>query len=434
VRSNQYPLGPGATAEPLVITPLQKAVPAIGPGAQALNFDSRPGDYDNGPGALEDGPYVNMPDWSNGRAEAAALSANTAGGFFQRGGTFAEEDGITFSPLRQLGSAIGFGSLPTGIYGAGPDFETPDMPRQWQTLLFCPHPPSRTTAASNVPEYDPTNANKRDHFGFATPRDHLWAEFFFMPAVEPAGVTDNWATEGKVNMNYQIMPFSWIKRRTAMHGALEGVRMTAIPTTSLTSDTTSHYKHIEASGSGRTGSNLDFQYAVNIPATLQQFDQKFDRDGQVFITPSEICDVFLVPQQLPGRNYGGAPSPPTAASGMMEWWEGNQGDADDAFEATGDNTREAPYAQLHPRLSTRSNVFKVHYRVQALQKAASTAPNRWDESKDRVTAEYRGESVVERYLDPDRVDITDFATNPSSGQTLDEYYDYRIMGRKQFAP
>ena len=118
----------------------------------------------------------------------------------------------------------------------------------------------------------------------------------------------------------------------------------------------------------------------------------------------------------------------------VEWWEGSQENPSDAFEATGDNTREAPYAQLYPRLCTRSNVFKVHYRVQALQKVSSTSPSGWDETRDRIAGEYRGEAMIERYIDPDRTGIIDFATNQNTDQTLDDYYDYRVFGRKQFAP
>jgi hypothetical protein len=120
---------------------------------------------------------------------------------------------------------------------------------------------------------------------------------------------------------------------------------------------------------------------------------------------------------------------------VLDWWEGAlEADPTDGFEATGDNTRESPYGQLYPRLCTRSNVFKVHYRVQVLQKAASTQPAVWDEVRDRIGADYRGEAVIERYLDPRRTGMIDFATSPGVTQTLFDYHDYRVVGRKQFAP
>ena len=267
----------------------------------------------------------------------------------------------------------------------------------------------------------------RDHFGFREPRDHWWLEYFWMPAVEPGGLVDGYATEGKVNMNYQIVPFTHIRRATAMHGALNGVRMTAIPSSTVTTSGTAHYKRPE-------GSTSDFLYGVNANATLEQFQLRFDAN-RVFVSPSEICDLMLVPEALPNRQYANTNPLPTTAAQVLDWWEGAvAADPTDGMEATGDNTREAPYGQLYPKLCTRSNIFKVHYRVQALQKASSTDPKLWVEGKDRVAGEYRGESVVERYIDPSRVDIVDFATTPTTPRTLDDYCDYRVLGRKQFAP
>lgn len=410
------------------------AVPSVPFGGAAMNFDNRPGDFDNGPGIIEDGPYINMPELGNALTQESAGS--TTGGYFQRGGSFYEDDGITFSPWRQMGSAVGFGSLPSAVFGDAAQ----TVPRAWTTLLFCPHPPSRLTVEDEEPAYETsaTPTAKKDHFGFGTPRDHLWLEFFWMPAVEPSGLSQGFATEGKVNMNYQILPFSWINRATAMHGALEGVRVTAIPSTAvMEAAATDHYKTY----ANNTGSPLSFRYAVDARQTLRQFEERFAR-GEVFVTASEICDQFLVPRRMDGHTYESGtvrPANPEQAAptytGVMEWWEGaSAGDPTDGFEATGDNTREAPYAQLYPRLCTRSNVFKVHYRVQVLQKAASTKPTIWDEQKDRIAADYRGEATIERYLDPARTDIEDFATSPTTDRNLDDYYDYRITGRRQFVP
>ncbi len=40
---------------------------------------------------------------------------------------------------------------------------------------------------------------------------------------------------------------------------------------------------------------------------------------------------------------------------------------------TGDNLREKPYADLYPRLTTKSNTYTVHFRVQNAQKVAQHA-------------------------------------------------------------
>jgi hypothetical protein len=118
---------------------------------------------------------------------------------------------------------------------------------------------------------------------------------------------------------------------------------------------------------------------------------------------------------------------------MLTWWEGNPAQPDDAFEATGDNSRESPYAQLYPRLCTRSNVFTVHWRVQLLRKSRATKPNEWDATRDTVAGEQRGATMIERYLDPNADKLPDFA-RASRGDAVDDYYRWRIVSRKPFTP
>ncbi len=427
---------------PLLPSPL--SLPAVPAGMMgAFNIDKlaasdlvgRPGDFDTGPGVVEDGPYINMPDFNNGNNQSKA--PGSTGGYFQHGGLFGEENGVTFSPWRQISSAIAFGSLPSGVYGWAGSIS----PRPWQTLLFCPNPPSRTTPPGTEPQWVATNSAQQDHFGFKTPRDHLLLENFWMPPVDADGLSEGFSTEGKVNMNYHIMPFQWIKRATAMYGALHGVRITAIPSQAVTNGS---YK-------GATASPLEFRYAVDPAKTLAAFDDRCYNPGtgltDVFRSPSEICEMFLIPQRLPNHTYssGGvtALDPATvfpnnvhtAYQSALQWWEGpSTTNPTDGFEATGDNLREAPYAQLYPRLCTRSNVFTVHYRVQLLRKSRSTPVAQWVEGKDNVTAEYRGESTIERYLDPATTTVPDFATANLPTQAVDDYYKYRIVRRKQFAP
>ena len=413
--------------------------------AGALNADNLPGDFDNGPGLVEDGAYLNMPDIGS-TANQKSASSGASGGYFDRGGLFVEDDGLTFSPWRQISSAIAFGSLPTGIYGWAGDpgnATTPPSatPRPWQTLLFCPNPASRTTHAGIEPTFSTTTGGTRDHFGFLTPRDHLWLEYFWMPAVEPEGLSEGFSTEGKVNMNYQIMPFQWIKRATAMYGALHGVRLTAIPSQAV----------VNGSYKGIAKSSLEFRYAVDPDKTLAAFDDRFLNPTtgltDVFRSPSEICEMFLIPKELPGHNYLSNSYPSldpatvfqnhvhTTYQNALKWWEGPlPSDPTDGFEATGDNLREAPYAQLYPRLCTRSNVFTVHYRVQVLRKSRSTPPAQWVEGKDNVASEYRGETTIERYLDPTTTKVPDFVAAKRVTEAVDDYYQYRIVRRKQFAP
>lgn len=346
-------------------------------------------------------------------------------------------------PWRQASSAFIFGSLPTGVYGHADN----PAPRPWQTLLLCPNPRARRTApnSSEGPDWKASIVDiQRDHFGFKSPRDHLWLEFFHLPAIAPDGFGDAVSTEGKVNMNYQMMPFTWIKRATAMHGALHGVRLTAIPSSAVGINSgDEHYKKPDGTASG-----LQFRYAVDADKSLLAFDQQRFDAGDVFRSPSEICDMWLVPKRLEAHDYelgNVKPANPDVLSSyasMLDWWEGpDKADPTDGFEATGDNLREAPYAQLYPRLCTKSNVFTVHYRVQLLKKSRSTKPGEWDETRDTVAAEHRGQTTLERYLDlnkktiPEKT-IPDFA-NPDKfdpDKALDDYYNIRVVNRRDFKP
>lgn len=96
--------------------------------------------------------------------------------------------------------------------------------------------------------------------------------------------------------------------------------------------------------------------------------------------------------------------------------------------------REPPYNQLQPRLTTRSNTFQVHYRVQCLQKARSTAPASWDEAVEKPVAELRGSTLFERYLDPNDPAIPDYVADPDAPGALDNHYRFRIIGQKHFKP
>jgi len=477
--SINVPLIPDPRSVPLTV--VQNPKPPDGPPqALAFNADERPGDFDTGPGIIEDGPYIGKPDFNNSVNQSAISSVSTPpdnGGYFQRGGRFLEDEGATWMPWRQASSAFIFGSLPTGVYGTG--FSSAARP--WQTLLLCPNPPSRTTAPGSEPKWSNTNSIEKDHFGFSSPRDHLWLEFFHLPLVdlplpdnepkpEATGFGDAVSTEGKVNMNYQMMPFTWIKRATAMHGALHGVRLTAIPSTAVAfvnkdgqriDNLLEHYKIPPPPPNSTPGtpdilpSNLQFRYEVNAGATLEAFDEQRFTNGDVFRSPSEICDMWLVPKRIQGQEakYGGHDVKPAEPPGnnrqpsdygsqligdykeMLDWWEGpDKADPTDGFEATGDNLREAPYAQLYPRLCTKSNVFTVHYRVQLLKKSRSTKPGEWDETRDTVAAEHRGQTTLERYLDLNKKTIPDFATTINEGEALDDYYNIRVVNRRDFKP
>ncbi|HSJ03746.1 MAG: Verru_Chthon cassette protein A [Verrucomicrobium sp.] len=379
------------------------AVPIVPKGTTAaLNADNRPGDWETGVGIFSDGPFLRYP--------ILASYKYNGGGYYSYGYDNSEDTGTNFTPNRQISSPVMFGALPTGVKNLRP----------WQTLLFCPNPASRQTVSTSLP----TTA---DHFGFGSPKDHLYLDWFWMPVAQPGAISEPFSTGGKINMNTEIYPFRYIKRRTGLHAALKNTRITALPP-DLAADKTlgnsDNYK-------GLNKSPYDFRYDINLDSntgTLRGLELRF-QSGDVFRSASEICDIFLVPATLKGAVYHpNAPVVPTYASSVL-WWR--------KMTLTGDNGRESPYNDIYPRLTTKSNVFQVHYKVQYLRKARSTDPTVWDEEKDSVSAEQRGSSIFERYIDPgdrnmpDMASTSDFA-NPAF--SLDRYYRHRVVQTRQFAP
>lgn len=296
-------------------------------------------------------------------------------------------------PLAQVSSAFLFGGLPTGLFGSAKD----TTPRPWQSLRL--HPFDAPVSPLPAP-------------------DHLWLELFWMPVTQPRLLSRDLATEGKVNLNHRLIPFPWIQRRSALHGALRGVQLTAIPREAL-DDSGDHAKR------GRAGKPLaaSFRYEIDADKTLHAVESKLERDG-AFRTPSEICAILLASRRVPGRLYeGGSWLVTDPASVPMQKLGG--------WCPTADNLREEPYAALYPRLCTRSNVFRVHYRVQLLQQPRDADPAQWDEMNGRIEAEQRGSVLIERHL---RVDATQLA-DPATGGTplnLERHYHLRVLHAEPF--
>ena len=92
---------------------------------------------------------------------------------------------------------------------------------------------------------------------------------------------------------------------------------------------------------------------------------------------------------------------------------------------------------LYPKLTTKSNTFTVHYRVQVLKQVPGIDReyDTWDEEKDVVMAEQRGSYTIERYIDPNdpRLRDVDFA-DPDETRIVEDYYQFRIVDHKKFAP
>lgn len=347
-------------------------------GARGSCWPEVTGDFDNGLGNAPDGPYSNRADDGNWAAALASGKVPYFDNVSQTGSSTPPVSMATFSPQRILPSAVVFGSLPTGTRAQVP----------WQTLLFRPAPPVSTTEPK--------------HYGSKTPPDHLLLDLFWSPVIEPEPLSLGFETEGKINLNYQMLPFQHIKRATALHALLKAETITAIPDTAASS-----YKK-------GTEANLRFRHYIDTQATLKLWEKRvFDR-GSVFLTPSEICEQPLVPEGL----FTAGAEPSTEA--VDEYWKKHR--------LTGDNSKERPYARLYPRLTTRSNTFRIHFIAQSLKKVRTTDPAVFDSQRDRVMATVRGSRHVRRTLDMDDPNIPDYlsTTATPNEKPLDAFYVWSV--------
>jgi len=323
------------------------------------------------------GPFVNKPD------EGDSTSSNSTRCPYLDVDQNASNTSI-YTPNRIMPSPGMFGSLPTGAKAGN----------HWQTLLFRPqpgHPQSKQTRSSQ-------------------PSDHLLMDLFWMPVVEPYAISEPFSTAGKVNMNYQILPFTYINRPTALMAAMKTEMLTTVPSATAPSSTTEEIPNdnpVSAASPWRRSLNLS-----EANGTLRQFREKFAA-GDVFRSASEICDIYLTPGNLTWSNN---------AAGDI-FWSGQQN--------TADNLREKPYTNLYARLTTKSNTFTVHIRAQALRKTPGAAPDQWAEGTNRIVGEERSAVTIERYIDVDSI-LPDFATD--STVILSKYNRIRTLSTRRFNP
>lgn len=346
----------------------------------AVNTAQALGDFDNGLGPARDGPYINKPDEGNVNAVVNGVA------YFSEAGQHTTMDDVFFTPNRLISSPVVLGSLPTGVKSGKP----------WRTLQFRPQ------------QGHPGGPAK---LGGVNPPDHLLLEYFWMPVVEPYAISEPLSTAGKVNLNHQILPFTNIRRTSALHALLASERVTAVPT----SDAANYKAFPNANDPNQfwtTAGGKRWHYKIDAEKTLAQLDTRF-KAGEACLSPSEICDIHLVPTQDAESH-----------TQMEAFWSTRR--------LTGDNTRERPYATLYPRLTTRSNSYRVHYIAQVIRKARSTAPDEVTEA-DKFHSEHRGSSVIERYLDPAQAGLPDFTTSTAdSTVSLDNHYQYRVVEKRKF--
>jgi uncharacterized protein (TIGR02600 family) len=359
--------------------PGNASAPVMRPGFNGLADAGGQNDWDTGPGAFVDGPWINKAD--EGNMNAVDGNGDHFPYFFPNIGITQSLPDAYFSPNRQIPSPVMFGSLPTGLNLSG------GTPRPWQTLLF-------------RPRYG-------THPGADAPADYLLLDWFWMPVIEPYAISEPFSTDGKVNLNYQIVPFTYINRATALRAVLASVKASKLPANLING-----YKHTELV----PYINANTRLPLNLDATISQFTDKFS-NWEIFKSAAELCSLYLVPQ---GYELGGFRTQFNATDGTGD------------FAMIGDNLRERPYSHLYSRLTTKSNTFTVYYTVQTL-KNANPDPTEWDETRGAVTGEYRGNTVLERYLDPN-AGTRDFTNSANANYTLESDYRWRVISNAQFAP
>jgi hypothetical protein len=212
-----------------------------------------------------------------------------------------------------------------------------------------------------------------------------------------------------------------------------------------------------------TGVGVVSRRTIDLDNTLKQITDRLDKN-RPFVSASEICDIPLIPKDVPMVSVAGSdmltmrqhasamfdPSTPLSQfdSKLAKFWMGDGKPygplaIPNSHKLTGDNLLERPYAAIYPRLTTRSNSYTVHVRVQTLP------PNGRDNSyiikatQMQPTGEFRGSFVLDRYLDPNTAGIyaasdTTFSNKITGpiipGTHVLGPYRFRVVSSKQFAP
>lgn len=444
-------------------------------------------DFDNGPGDSRDGAYCNKPDEGNFSAlnyQFSGVGEKTfRNGYYYT--TYEMEPDKTandsyFTPNRLVSSPVMFGSLVTSVFVPPVGFtlsgyDLANSGRPWQTLLFRPHVTPTQAGAAAVAQYTgtttPVGGGMSVHPGAQNPPDHYLLDLFNMPVVEPYAISEPLSTAGKINLNYQIVPFTYIRRATAVYAAMKGELIRAVSisdngNSASTTTTAYSYKNGASLPAGQTFPPLAFytetgssvaannghywHRRVDPLETTKQLDERFlmntsnlpKRQG-LLRSASQICELHMIPSNYmfdPASGRYTAPSsiftmPASSAQtreqNMQRFWS--------VHALTGDNTREEIYSRLYPKFTTRSNTFRVHVRAQALKKTRATAAETFDVNNgDKVLSEYRGSYLLERYIDPN--DATNIlpnygaSSNPLSLPSLETYYRFHVLEVKRFAP
>lgn len=363
------------------------------------------GDIDAGMLGEPDGPFLNKPDEGFISTIDPAIGGTGTQNPYYRSMNVdingkrirswdPRKDGF-FSPTRQMPSAIQFGSLPTGVLNNDP----------WRTLLFCPN-----SQAAMVPD----SSGGLGHPGSISPHDYLYLDLFTMPTVEPYAISEPFSSAGKINLNQRLIPFSHIKRETGLHAVLKNLEMGATESDDITKSP--WYKSATDPGTGASA-RWHRMRQLDVGRTIAEIGKVLDPGGNIgagaFRSAAQICDVFLIPDDQGGLT-------------PINYWKDRQ--------LTADNSREAPYNYIYPLLTTQSNTFQIHYRIQTLTPLIKKT--NFNPAEDFVVSgEMRGSYILERYLD---INDPAFEGDPPPvnpiNTPLNEYYKFRVLRHSAFTP
>jgi len=439
-------------------------VPDVPATQDAIAIAARYGDFDNAVGAGRDGGWLNKADTGSTGMIWEPLDnvlRRIPTAYFQHSWSASDAGSNYTTPNRQVSSPGVFGSLPTRV-NAGD---------AWRTLLFRPY--TRPSDSGFASGFHPGSA---PWFGGQGIADHNVMDLFWMPVVEPYAISEPFSTAGKINMNYQIVPFRHINRSTGMHAVLKGEIIAAVPLAHANQylnwpgelrvvespEDNIHWAQVWSNGismgtnnQGANSSlkfwhrNIEIERRVNagatsvVQGTLSQFEARFrflsstpTATRGLFRTASQICEVHLLPRKIPTQNNGvdggdlDADRPYTVANMTT-------GTSDNNFwlnrAMTGENVKERVYSSIYNKLTTQSNTFRVHFKAQVIKKARSVAPDELDITKENAVSEYRGSALIERKVDPKDPRIPDYALNPGA-EPLDSFYRFRVLETKRFTP
>jgi uncharacterized protein (TIGR02600 family) len=449
------------------------------PGPFATASARRYGDFDNGPGNCRDGAYVNKPDEGNLSVIKTWLNNDKRllrNNYFYYSFVQQPANEAYFTPNRMIPSPGMFGSLPTGVFGGGSTMvnkaigaaytvtDRANIGDPWRTLLFRASGSQAGNANVRVHPGAPAWVKQGGDTG-VSPADHYMMDLFWMPIVEPYALSEGYSTAGKVNLNYQIVPFTYINRLTGLYAALKGELIPTVP------NSEARINVVQSDGVTRESSYKEFKDLtqwppkywnessdgkywyryMDIKKTVLQIKARLEMDTAnadvlsqgLMRTASQICEIHLVPKNvgiaaidpnipdIPDTDETTRLKDTDVRQQMTAFWATKAG-------LTGDNLRERPYTNLYQKITTRSNTFRVHFRAQSLKKARSLAATKVDTTKDTVTAEYRGSALIERFLDLNdpRVVLPDYAdgSDPFSKRSLEAFYRFRTLEMKQFVP